>query len=1328
MKSSNKIVIAIVIMVAMVFFSSRLLGSSVSQPQANARTLPMLFTLLFGDDDEVVNDVLVVADGAVNTSLNVLDNDTLSIAATLLSIGGPNEINASDNGTGVTFGTISGAQVSLAADGQLSYDATALSAATPGTDTLYYVVLVGGNQLVGQISIDFGEPPVAQDDPNYEAFVPDDLTVEGDNALVGNDSFGDSDSLVTSFGGGDLGGAVTDNATNSSVPFAALGGELQVNSDGSFFITGQPYTEGSHTFEYRLTNVYGTSDATVTITVVSYPTAVDDAATINEDAPATTIDVLNNDDDVSSGVSITSVTQPANGSVVITNNGADLQYDSDLNYCNDGSPTDDFTYTVSPGGSIATVAVSVTCADDPPQANNDTALTDEDSPTTINVTQNDLEVDGDSVSVIATGGSPLGSVSIVANNIQYDPNGQFESLLAGSTTDTFTYTIEDTPGNVSAASVTVTITGLNDSPQITLPSATATYVEGDDPRIIDPSATLTDIDSPNFNGGVLNVALTANATADDRLSINSQVPPNPSGTGLEISGSTILFNGVEVGNFSGGTNGSTPLVVNFTAAAATLSVVQTVLRNITFEDQGEPATFNTRTVSASVSDGDGGTSASVNQNVQVEAPSQCDGTVFSNFCWWLGNNNESCTAVCSDHGGVNANGTANFAGSGGSNTNCGNVMSALNLDTGNPPNPTPVSNAAGALGCASDFGGSAFTVRYTSATDAGATGSDIRRACACNDQPAPVSIEYPSAPYSLPRGVEITNIAPNVSGFVASYAISPGLPAGLSFNPATGVISGTPTTVTSNASYTVTATNAGGTVTDTFTLGVAAQPPASLSYSGAPFLFNLNNMVTPQLPTFVGQVDTFSVMPALPVGLSFNTSTGEISGTPTVTQAATNHTVTATNVDGMGSVVISVEVTNSIACDGTAFAGFCWYLGNNTQSCDTTCSGRGGNNAAGTTTFAGSGGSNANCGDVMTALNQDTGSPPSPTPVVNQTGTLGCGSDFSDSAFTIRYTSATSASATGTNIRRACACNDQPAPVDVAYSNAPFTFTQGVAITTQTPTVTNAVASWGISPALPAGLSFSTTTGAISGTPTALQSATNHTVTASNAGGSAMEVISVAVQAQPPMNLDYAGSPFVFNVGTPISPTQFPTVTGTVNSYSISPALPAGITFSTGTGAIAGTPTATSATASYTVTATNSAGNDTDVISVTVNGPVTCDAGATIVGGHCWYFGSNNQSCDTVCSTHGGYSSATQTYAGSDGSDGNCDAVLIALGQTQPSCSGPENRTGLAVGCGVDYEASDACITSGSRRYVRYTSPDTSGSGSSASSSLYIRRACACNN
>jgi VCBS repeat-containing protein len=99
------------------------------------------------------------------------------------------------------------------------------------------------------------------------------------------------------------------------------------------------------------------------------PTGVDDSETVAEDAATTTFDVLANDTDPDGGlISVSSVTQPANGTVVITSGGDDLTYQPNADYCNapPGTTPDTFTYTVLPGGSTATVSVTVTCVNDAP--------------------------------------------------------------------------------------------------------------------------------------------------------------------------------------------------------------------------------------------------------------------------------------------------------------------------------------------------------------------------------------------------------------------------------------------------------------------------------------------------------------------------------------------------------------------------------------------------------------------------------------------------------------------------------------------------------------------------------------------------------------------------------------------------------------------------------------------------------------------------------------------------------------------------------------------------------------------------------------------------
>ena len=79
---------------------------------------------------------------------------------------------------------------------------------------------------------------------------------------------------------------------------------------------------------------------------------------------ATAVTVLANDTDLDGGpISIASVTQPANGTVVITGGGTGLTYQPNANYANlpPGTSPDTFTYTLG-GGSTASVSISAASA------------------------------------------------------------------------------------------------------------------------------------------------------------------------------------------------------------------------------------------------------------------------------------------------------------------------------------------------------------------------------------------------------------------------------------------------------------------------------------------------------------------------------------------------------------------------------------------------------------------------------------------------------------------------------------------------------------------------------------------------------------------------------------------------------------------------------------------------------------------------------------------------------------------------------------------------------------------------------------------------------
>ncbi|HRG75970.1 MAG TPA: putative Ig domain-containing protein, partial [Leptospiraceae bacterium] len=87
-----------------------------------------------------------------------------------------------------------------------------------------------------------------------------------------------------------------------------------------------------------------------------------------------------------------------------------------------------------------------------------------------------------------------------------------------------------------------------------------------------------------------------------------------------------------------------------------------------------------------------------------------------------------------------------------------------------------------------------------------------------------------------------------------------------------------------------------------------------------------------------------------------------------------------------------------------------------------------------------------------------------------------------------------------------------------------------------------------------------------------------------------------------PPTISYSGSPYVLTLKLPIN-TITPTITGTIESCVSNPTLPTGLNLDNTTCTISGTPTATQSAANYAITISNSGGNATATISITVNPP-----------------------------------------------------------------------------------------------------------------------------
>ena len=146
------------------------------------------------------------------------------------------------------------------------------------------------------------------------------------------------------------------------------------------------------------------------------------------------------------------------------------------------------------------------------------------------------------------------------------------------------------------------------------------------------------------------------------------------------------------------------------------------------------------------------------------------------------------------------------------------------------------------------------------------------------------------------------------------FSIAPALPAGLTFNSTTGVLSGTASEAKTATTYVVTAADGTNYAVATMRVTIAAVPvmtPATQSISG---LIGTAIAATAAFaaPTVTG-TKTFSVSPALPAGLSLNTATGVVSGTPTAVAAQATHVVTATDGTNFATSSLSVVVNSTTA-------------------------------------------------------------------------------------------------------------------------------------------------------------------------------------------------------------------------------------------------------------------------------------------------------------------------------------------------------------------------------------------------------------------------------
>lgn len=462
--------------------------------------------------------VFNVNDPPVAQNDSATTNESTPVTISVLS----NDSDIDGDALSVLAANASSGSVAINADNTLTYTP---NTGFNGSDTIDYTISdgngasTGANVFVTVLSVN--DNPVANNDV---------LSINEDNSgginVLANDSDIDGDPL--------------------SVVSANAGfGSVSINNDNSLTYLPPLDFNGNDTIGYTISDGQGGSaQAQVFVTVAAVndnPIANADNAVTNEDT-LVFIDVLANDSDVDNNLASLTITAASalNGSVGI-NTDQTLSYQPNNNF----NGNDTITYQISDGAggsASSTVAVTVVAQNDAPIAGNDTATTDEDVATTINVLANDNDPDNDPLTVTSAQANS-GNVSINGDGtLLYSPNENFNG------NDVIAYVISDINGQTASATVSVTVNAVNDLPIAQNDNATTSE---DIAIAIDVLANDSDVDSPNLT-------ITSAVAQSGQVLINS-------GTSLQYT-PNANFNGSDTINYSisdgnGGTAAAQVLVV-----------------------------------------------------------------------------------------------------------------------------------------------------------------------------------------------------------------------------------------------------------------------------------------------------------------------------------------------------------------------------------------------------------------------------------------------------------------------------------------------------------------------------------------------------------------------------------------------------------------------------------------------------------------------------------------------------------------------------------------------------------------------------------------------
>jgi large repetitive protein len=324
--------------------------------------------------------------------------------------------------------------------------------------------------------------------------------------------------------------AENDSLTAVLVSGPANASSFTLNANGTFTYVHNGSETTSDSFTYRANDGQANSNiATVSITVTPVndaPVAVNDGPhSVNEGGTLSGPSVLSNDTDAENDtLTAVLVDGPDHAaSFALNPNGT-------FTYVHDGSETtsDSFTYMANDGAAnsnVATVTITITPVNDAPVAVNDSGSVSEGG--TLNgssVLSNDTDAENDSLTAVLVSG-PANATSFTLN-----PDGTYTYVHNGgeSTSDSFTYKANDGQADSNVATVSITITAVNDAP----------VANDDGPYNVNEGGT--------FNGNVVTNDTDADVPANTLTAILVSGPSNASSFTLNPNGTfTYVHNGSE---------------------------------------------------------------------------------------------------------------------------------------------------------------------------------------------------------------------------------------------------------------------------------------------------------------------------------------------------------------------------------------------------------------------------------------------------------------------------------------------------------------------------------------------------------------------------------------------------------------------------------------------------------------------------------------------------------------------------------------------------------------------------------------------------------------